>query len=307
MPMNSSVARPFLPTGWLREPLFQFLLIGGAMFAAYGVVIPGSGRAESSKVIEVTMDDLRQLEISFNSQWQRPPTAEEFTALVEGQIRQEVLYREALALGLDKEDTIVKRRMAQKMEFLAEDVTAAHEPTTAELKAWFQKVGQSFAMPSRATFRHLYFSSDLRRGHARDDAVQAITKLSGKPADWPGATSLADPFMFQNYYGDRAPEQLAKEFGPGFAQALFQFKRGSWQGPIESGYGWHLIWIDLIAPGRAPQFEEVEPDVKSAWLAAQKAESWRKAYQTMSAHYEVVLPAPRTPESPAALTRKVAR
>ena len=143
--------------GWWREPLLQFLVIGAAMFAAYGVLNPGSGRAESSKSIEVTVDDLRQLGIAFGSQWRRPPTAEEFTALVEGHIRQEVLYREALALGLDKDDTIVKRRMAQKMEFLAEDVAAAHEPSAAELKAWFRKAGQRFAMPGRATFRHLYF------------------------------------------------------------------------------------------------------------------------------------------------------
>jgi parvulin-like peptidyl-prolyl isomerase len=98
--------------------------------------------------------------------------------------------------------------------------------------------------------------------------------------------------MFEDYYGDRAPYQLAKEFGPAFATELFKLKTGQWQGPIESGYGWHLVWIESIAPGKVPAFEEVEPDVKTAWLADQKAIQWQKAYATMRAKYEVFAPQP---------------
>ena len=97
--------------------------------------------------------------------------------------------------------------------------------------------------------------------------------------------------MFQDYYGDRAPEQLAKEFGPKFAQALFELIPGSWQGPIESGYGWHLVFVDSVIPGRIPAFEEVEPDVKTAWLADQKAQAIETAYKAMRAKYTVRLPA----------------
>jgi peptidyl-prolyl cis-trans isomerase C len=281
----------------LREPLVHFLLIGVALFAFSSVLNRGSSQGASSRQIDLTVDDLRQLEIAFASQWQRSPTPQEFTGLVESRVREEVLYREALAMGLDKDDTIVKRRMAQKMEFLAEDVANAHEPSIAELKAWFQNNGQRFALPSRATFRHLYFSPDRRAQHAQDDAVKALAKLSGKPRDLPLTATLSDPFMFQDYYGDRAPDQLAKEFGPAFAEALFKLKPGAWQGPIESGYGWHLIWIDSFAPGRIPTFEEVEPDVKTAWLADQREQAWRKAYQTMRAKYVVLLPAPPMKET----------
>src|SRR5258705_8633627 len=98
--------------------------------------------------------------------------------------------------------------------------------------------------------------------------------------------------MFQVYYGDRSPEQLAKEFGPQFAQAIFKLKQGSWQGPIESGYGWHLVFVDSFTRGRIPAFEEVEPDVKTAWLADQRDQAWRKAYKTMRAKYQLLLPAP---------------
>jgi peptidyl-prolyl cis-trans isomerase C len=278
-----------------REPLVHFLLIGFALFAVYGVMNRGKSGNVNYQIV-LTLDDLKQLDVSFVSQWHRQPTPEEFNGLVESFIRQEVLYREGLAMGLDKDDTIVKRRMAQKMEFLSEDVAAAHEPTTQELKDWFAKNSPKFALPDRATFRHLFFGFDRRGQKAQIDASSVLVTISGLPEDSPVAKSLADPFMFQDYYGDRAPDQLAKEFGPSFATAIFKLKPGSWQGPIESGYGWHLIWIESIAPGRIPNFEEVEPDVKTAWLADQKAEQWHAAYAKMRAKYEVIAPQP-PPES----------
>jgi peptidyl-prolyl cis-trans isomerase C len=287
---------------WLHEPLLHFLVLGAALFATQAYLQPAGDGAESSKQIALTLDDLRQLDMYFESQWRRPPTPEEFGRLVENKIREEVLYREALAMGLDKDDTIVKRRMAQKMQFLAEDVAGAHEPTTEELKTWYAKNSEKFALPTRATFRHLYFSFDRRGQRARDDAAAVLEKLAGKPEDSKLASSLADPFMFQDYYGDRASGELAKEFGPTFAQGLFQLKPGSWQGPIESGYGWHLVWIESITPGRIPDFEEVEPDVKTAWLGDQKEQAWRKAYAAMRAKYTVLLPVPPDKDSTPAPT-----
>jgi hypothetical protein len=203
-----------------------------------------------------------------------------------------VLYREALAMGLDKNDEIVKRRMAQKMQFLAEDVAAAREPTTEELKAWYAKNSGKFAMPKRVSFRHLYFSPDRRATHVRDDAVKALTQLAGQPEDVKVAASFADPFMFQEYYRERATDFLGKEFGPQFAQAVEKLPTGSWQGPVESGFGWHLVFVDTAIPGRVPDFEEIEADVKIAWLAEQKMLAWDKAYKEMRAKYTVLLPAP---------------
>jgi peptidyl-prolyl cis-trans isomerase C len=276
---------------WVREPLLHFLLLGLALFAVYSTMQRGRGGVESSKQIALTLDDLRQMDMYFESQWHRQPTPQEFQAMVEDKVREEVLYREGIAMGLDKDDTIVKRRMAQKMQFLAEDVAAAHEPTTAELKAWYEKNSNKFALPTRMSFRHLYFSPD-RRGHsAHDDAVKALAKISGQPEDSKLAASLADRFMFQDYYGDRAPEQLAKDFGPQFAVAVSKLKPGSWQGPIESGLGWHLVFVDSVIPGRIPVFEEVESDVKTAWLGDQKAQAIETAYKAMRAKYTVLLPA----------------
>jgi parvulin-like peptidyl-prolyl isomerase len=227
----------------------------------------------------------------FESQWHRAPTPQEFEAMVEDKVREEVLYREGLAMGLDKDDTIVKRRMAQKMQFLAEDVAAAHEPSTAELKAWFDKNQGKFALPSRYSFRHLYFSTDKRGKSAQEDAANVLAKIVGQPEDSKLAVSSGDSFMFQDYYGDRTPVAIAKEFGPEFAVALEKLKPDSWQGPVQSGYGWHLVFVDTVIPGRIPAFEEIEPEVKTAWLNEQKATAWQKAYAEMRASYTVMLPA----------------
>jgi len=287
----------------LREPLLHFLLLGVALFAVSRFVKPSADRTAPSRQIVLTLDDVRQLQIGFAAQWQRAPTEQEMLGLIESRIKEEILYREALAMGLDKDDTIVKRRMAQKMEFLAEDVSASREPTTGELKAWFAKNTAMFTQPARVTFRHLYFSPDRRGKSAWSDAKAALGKLDGKSAGWPGAAALGDPFMFQDYLADRTPDQIAKDFGPPFAKALFAQKPGAWTGPIESGYGWHLVYVDTLIPERAAAFEEVEPDVKTAWLATRKAEAKEAAYKAMRAKYELLLPAPPEATPPAKSAR----
>jgi peptidyl-prolyl cis-trans isomerase C len=275
----------------LREPLLHFLLIGMVLFGIYAYTNRGRIGIDSPKRIVLSLDELRTMTAYFESQWHRPPTPQEFQALVEDKIKEEVLYREGLVMGLDKGDTIVKRRMAQKVQFLAEDVATAHEPSTAELKAWFDKNTDNFALPSRYSFRHIYFSPDKRGKNTYNDAVGVLAKIAGQPEDSPVIPSVADRFMFQDYYGDRTPSAIAKEFGPQFAVALEKLKPGSWQGPVESGYGWHLVFVDTVIPGRAPAFEEVESEVKTAWLGDQKAQAWDKAYKQMRAKYTVFLPA----------------
>lgn len=296
-------SKPSRAKALLREPLLHFLLLGVALFAVSRFVEPASDRTAPSHQIVMTLDDLRQLQIGFAAQWQRAPTEPEMLALIENRIKEEILYREALAMGLDKDDTIVRRRMAQKMEFLAEDVSGSHEPTAEELRAYFEKNRRMFSQPARVTFRHLYFSPDKRGKSAWSDANAALAKLAGKPATWPGAAALGDPFMFQDYMADRTPEQIAKDFGPPFAKALFAQKPGAWTGPIESGYGWHLVFVDTLIPESASAFEEVEPDVKTAFLASRKAEAWDKAYRQMRAKYELLLPAPPEAAPPAKTPR----
>ena len=154
----------------LREPLIHFLLIGAALFAAYHDLQPARGAAPSSKQNQLSLEELAQLAALFQSQWRRDPTPDEFGRLVEQKVQSEVLYREAMAMGLDKNDEIVKRRMAQKMQFLAEDVAAAREPTTEELKSWFEKNSAKLAVCSWRCF-----SRSRQRAHAR--CVRPTSKL----------------------------------------------------------------------------------------------------------------------------------
>jgi peptidyl-prolyl cis-trans isomerase C len=287
---------------FIGDSLVQFLLIGLALFLGYTFLHRGQSTVEPSHQIALTLDDLRAMDLTFQSQWRRQPTVEEFNGMVENKIQEEILYREGLAMGLDKDDTIVKRRMAQKVQFLAEDVAAAHEPSAQELRAWFAKNAEKFALPSRVTFRHLFFGFDKRGQAAQMDAMAALQRLAGQPQNYPLAATSADTFMFEDYYADRTAEQLAKEFGPPFAVGIFRLKPRAWSGPIESGYGWHLVFIDSIIPGRVPEFEEVEPDVRTAWLAAQKQQAWQEAYTRMRARYTVLLPA-APPEATASAPR----
>ena len=284
---------------WMREPLLHFLLIGVTLFGIYHWLNPSSLNTDTSRRIELTNDDIRQLEISWAAQWQRPPTPDEMRNLVEDKVREEILYREGLALGLDRSDTIVKRRLAQKMDFLADDVSALRDPSLEELKAWYAKNESQFVLPARVTFRHLYFSPDKRGASARDAAVKALEQV-GQGGDTTPTSGLGDQFMFQDYYADRTTDQVANVMGSKFAQALLQLKPGVWSGPIESGLGWHLVWVDSIAPSHVPEFDEVDlADIKAQWLSAQRAETKRELFTAMRAHYEIVLPKPfPTPSGP---------
>ena len=275
---------------WLHEPLLHFLVIGILLFVGYSFVSSRSVKPQSPNRIELTEADLSQLDAAFTAQWLRHPTAQEMGHLIDERIRVEVLYREALALGLDKDDTIVKRRLAQKMEFLAEDVSTLREPKIDELKDWFARNSQRFALPSRIWFHHVYFSFDRKGEKASEAAAHAYQQLAGEPVNSPVASRVADPFMFQEYYADCTEDQVAKTFGSKFAKAVFQLPSGSWQGPVESGLGWHLVWVDSMTPPRVPAFEEVESAVKTEWLSEQSAESKRRAFAIMRARYEVVLP-----------------
>lgn len=276
-------------TSWWQEPLLHFVLIGALLYAAYHFASPrvtdiGAGRDHR---IVLTQDDLVQMTLTWRAQGRPMPTEQQMAHLIEARVREEVLFREALALGLDKDDTIVKRRLAQKMDFVAEDLSTLAEPTPQELKTWFEAHPQRFAFPPRLSFRHHYFSPDKRQARAFDDARRALP-----PQDKAGAADAriaGDAFMFQDRYVDQSAEQLAALFGPKFAQALLELSPGAWQGPVESGYGWHLVFVEEIAPGRAPTFEEIEPQVKREWIATRRAEAKQKMYETLRARYEVVV------------------
>lgn len=272
----------------VREPLVHFLVLGAVVLGGYKV-LDQQPPSPSAQRIEITKDDLRQLVVVWLAQGREKPTREQLQGLVDQKASSEMLVREAIALGLDKDDEVIKRRLAQKMDFLLADVAALAPPTDKELVTWFEAHKAEFTKPPRIRFRHLYFSSDRHGQGARAAAEAALKLVAGKP---PAslAVDIADPFMFRDYYADVTPEQMATEFGGPFAKALFELQPGDWRGPVESGYGWHLVFIDSHEEPRVPTFEEVRPTVVQAWQAEKYDEVKQRAMNEIRSRYQVVAP-----------------
>lgn len=287
--MNSSTpsSTRAQPTGfkrWLREPLLHFVMAGLALFLVYGA-LHGTPPNLTSHRIEVTADDIRRIEIAWLARWQRPPTAEQLRGLIDEDVKEEILYREALALGLEQGDTIIRRRLAQKMDFLAEDVAALREPAAGEVEAWFARNRERFASPPLVTFHHLFFASDKRGPDAQAQASEELATLTGKDSGG------GDPFMFKHAYTEQTPDQVARVFGSKFAASLYQQRPGAWCGPLESGYGWHLVWIDGLTPSESPAFETVAQQARAEWLSEQRSEAKRVLFEKLKARYEIIMPA----------------
>ena len=274
----------------LREPLVHFVVLGILVFGGYRLMDRQPEAPAGSRRIEITKDDLRQLAVVWLAQGREKPTPEQLRALIDQKATSEMLVREATALGLDKNDEVIKRRLAQKMDFLLADIAALAPPTDAELTAWFAAHKADFTKPPRIRFRHLYFSSDKRGPNARAAAEASLPLVAGRSPASLAETQAADPFMFRDYYADVTPEQMAKEFGGAFAKALFELKPGDWRGPVESGYGWHLVWIDSYEAPRVPTLEEVRPIVAQAWQAERYLEVKQRAMDEIRSRYEVVTP-----------------
>ena len=273
----------------VTEPLVHFVGIGLVLFFSYQALNPLQPAADTNR-IELSSEDIGQLAVMWTAKWQRPPTDQELHALVEEHIQEEVLYREALALGLDQDDTIIKRRLAQKMEFLAEDVSNLPEPSTTQLSTWYAANAAKFAEPARLTFEHLYFSPDLRGQKAQQHAVEAFGKLTGSTGT-PATAVAADTFIFEKNYADRTPDQIAGIFGTDFATSIAAMPTGAWQGPVKSGLGWHVVRVSSATPGGVPGFAAIEAQVRSEWVGEQREIARRKTFEALRARYEVTVPA----------------
>jgi hypothetical protein len=274
---------------WLREPLVQFL-VGGVLLFGLGAWWEGRDVVTAPEQIVLTEDDLLQMAIALRTPKLPDPDTPAFRSLLETKIREEVLYREALAMGLDRNDTIVKRRMVQKMDFLAEDLSTLQEPSREELLAWFDAHPEDYRFPPRASFRHLFFGFDEHDPETEAIARRAADAARGLGQESPEALALGDPFMFQDYYADRTPHQIATTFGGGFATAVFDLEPGDWAGPIESGYGWHLVFVEDSTPARTPDYDEVADRIRLDWLTDRRTKFKQLAYDAIREKYEVILP-----------------
>jgi hypothetical protein len=260
----------------LREPLLHFLLIGTAVFALYHGE-PQPKVADAQRVIEVTPARVDRLAEQFEATWRRAPSDAELARLVDEFVREEVYYREALALGLDRDDAVVRRRLRQKMEFLGEAGTVA--PGEDELRAHFEAYPDRFGAPARVTFRQVFLGDE-----APAPALAALAR--GADPDGIGRPTLLPPVMEA-----ATSEAVDGTFGQGFFDAVAVLDEGAWRGPVMSGFGAHLVLLVDGEPAAAPPFEAVRAAVEADWRRDAAEMSREARFRAMRERYEVILPA----------------
>jgi hypothetical protein len=237
--------------------------------------------------IVVTPGQVDRLASSFAATWQRPPTERELQGLVADHIREEVYFREALALGLDRDDIIIRRRLRQKVEFLTQDLADAVDPTDQELRAFLEEHVDDYRIPDRYTFAQRLFRTDGGPEGGSESAQEAWAALGDPTALEAGPEG--DPSMLPPGMRDVPSVEVARVFGGQFLSGLEQSPVGRWSRPFESGYGVHLVYVQEHVEGRAPTLDEVRPLVVRDWATRQRAEVNDAVYQEMLDRYTVVL------------------
>jgi PPIC-type PPIASE domain len=271
----------------LREPLLHFVVLGTGLFVLFGVV--GESADERPDRIVVSQAKIENLAGLFERTWRRPPTQAEIDGLIADHVKEEILYREALALGLERDDIVIRRRLRQKMEFISEDVARPAEPTEGELQAFLAEHADRFREPWRVSFAQVYLSPDRRGEDAWGDAERLLVALDTGRSD---PAAAGDPFLLEQDYRELATQDVERLFGGAFAGQVAELPVGRWSGPVESGYGLHLVLVRERKPARLPDLDEVRDAVANEWRAVRQEEANRAFYAGLRAGYEVTVERP---------------
>jgi len=279
-------ASPMSVKSVLREPLLHFLAIGAALFVYFHW--SGGGSGPTSGRIVLTAGQIDHLAAGFAKTWQRPPTDVEIKGLVDDWVREEIAVREAMAAGLDRDDTIIRRRLRQKLEFVIEDVVAAAPPTEQELQAWLEGHADSFRIEPAVAFRQVYVSRDRRGARAEADARALLARLQ---ASGPGARidDVGDPIMLPQEVDLASRGDVARTFGEDFAGRVESLAPGSWEGPIESGYGLHLVLVRERVEGSLPSLAQVRQAVEREFQSDRRTRQLAAMYERLLAKYKVII------------------
>lgn len=273
-----------------RDPVFHLVVIGGLLFWADGVF---NAAGDKSYVIEINEARLAWLKNASEKATSHPPTDEMLPHLIDSYVQEEVLYREALALDMQREDLIVRRRLAQKMRFFVESVVHSSAPDDEELRVFYDERRELFRKPERFSFSHHYFSSD-RRGNAREDAQEALVELQGmvaKPGTGSGSSSsfAGDPFMLPYHFAGQASQEVSRHFGDEFAAGLSKLPVGGWSGPVRSAYGWHLVRLTQKHESVVLPYEAVADKVLTQWQEQERLKANEQALARLQEKYQVVI------------------
>lgn len=274
---------------WTREPLLHFVLLGCLIFAAYGWVNGFTTSNPDSVVVSLRQQE--NLARTFERTWQRPPTRSELNGLIVDFVRQEIAYRESQKMQLDRDDIVIRRRLRQKLEMLAEDTALLSPPTDAELQEYLNANRDKFRIPGVTTFHQIYFDVENAAADAQRAAEDLLTRLKNDPSavdlETAGQQSLLPAYM-QNV----RDTELDSLFGSGFSAGVGAIEKGTWGGPVKSGYGLHLVRVDERTAGHYPDLDEVLDPVRRDWLTVRRSDAIDSLYERLAENYTVTIEAP---------------
>lgn len=272
----------------LREPLVHFLALALLIFAGYGLL--GVDTEDKPDSIVVTAPKIEQMATVFAKTWQRPPTAEELKGLIDDHVKEEILVRQALELGLDRDDTVVRRRLRQKMEFLNTADAEALTATDAELDAYLKANAATFEIDPLLAFQQVFLNPQRRGDRIAEDAASVLTALLTNPAT--DRSLLGDPTLLPPDLPLSDKTSIGQTFGAEFVEELDKAPLGQWTGPVASGFGLHLIRVSERVPGRVPALDEVRDAVAREWTNAKRAELDRQRFAELLKRYVVSIESP---------------
>lgn len=280
--MSNSVTRLF------KEPLIQFLLIGACIYGAYGLFAPPE-ESDLNTTVVVDANRINGFVAQWSSRWNRPPTKEELDGLINSYVREEILYRQAVAMGLDEDDPVTRRRMAQRLEFLTSDLALVVEPDEAELERYFRDNIDQFRAPDLISFIQVYFDPDARGDNTLDEANKVLAELKTAGVPDPENLQAGDSFMLPDYFESATELEVRKRLGGGFTESLIELEPGVWHGPVLSGFGTHLVYIFEKLQAPTPVLADVRPQVLEAWQREQIGTFNKKFYEGLKDRYTVIV------------------
>jgi len=269
-----------------REPLLHFLVLGAALFALY-YAVNDDPLPENPRTIVIDETTLNRLSQTFQRTWIRPPSAEEFDRLVEGQIKEEILYREGLALGLDKDDLVIRRRMQQKFDFLNADLVEMTPPTEAELQQYFSQHTDKYRQLEVISFQQVFIKTSATEPKPQLRAEQLLTSLRRGEQTVDELNNMGDPSMLPTAVQGQSRSGVARIFGSDFADQLKTSDKGRWSGPYASSYGFHLVYLSEFNSSEESSLAEVRREVRRDLTAERTRNANEQFYQALRKRYQI--------------------
>lgn len=270
-----------------REPLIHFFILGLSVLGLHAALDrKPEATVNDPYLVEVSPADIEWLRTIFNKQMGREPTVHDFRAQVNQLIREQILSREAVAMGLDEGDIVVRRRLAQKMEFLFKDLSAIIEPTEDELRKFFSENSRKYETQPRVTFTQVYFSIDRRGFERAKQAAQMVIEENGEPTR---VTTRGDASMLSPDCMQCSVSEIRNQFGTEFGKAVKNLEPGSWHGPVKSAYGFHAVYIHERQNANLPKFHEINDKITDDWMTAKREQNTRRVYGEIRSRYRVLV------------------